>query len=277
MTRRVALVTGAGGSIGAEVSSALASAGFAIAVNDIDAGAAQRTVESLAARGDCAAAFVADVGDSAAVEGMVERIERELGAIAVLVNNAGHPGRFSLIVDTSDEQWNRTMQVHLSGAFHLVRACAKRMARRRFGRIVNIASLAGTRGTVGSAAYGVAKAGLINLARSAAKELGPLGITVNAIAPGMVATAQNSLLHARGSRFIESALEGTPSRRMAEPGGIAALVAFLASDAAADVNGAAITVDGGASLTMTTDLYMREELVPRSACLREEDGDASAG
>ncbi|UCE30515.1 MAG: SDR family oxidoreductase [Burkholderiales bacterium] len=276
MTTGVALVTGAGGSIGACVAAALADAGFAVAVNDLDANAAERTVAALSSKGCRTAAFVADVGDSAAVRDMVGRIEQELGPVAVLVNNAGKPGKFTLLVDMSDELWSDTLRVHLFGAFHLIRDCGRRMLRRGSGRIVNVASLAGTHGTVGSAEYAAAKAGLINLTRTAAKELGPFGITVNAIAPGMVATPVNRELQTRGSGFIDAALQGMPGGRLVAPSEIAALVVFLASEAAANVNGATIPVDGGGSVCLSTDVQMSRYLTARSAYLREI-GHASAG
>lgn len=276
MSQRVALVTGAGGSIGAHAAAALAGAGFAVAVNDIDAVAAERTVHAIAAAGGTARAYAADVRDSAAIAAMVQAIEEQQGELGVLVNNAGNPGRFSLLVDMSDDVWATTLQVHLSGAFFLIRACARRMLPRRWGRIVNIASLAGLQGTVGSGEYGAAKAGLINLTRTAAKELGPHGITVNAIAPGMVATPINLALQAKGSAFISSALQGIPGARLIEPAEIAALVAYLASEAAASINGSTIPIDGGAAVTLTTDPYMRGQLASRSAFLKgvrdESDG-----
>ena len=276
MTQRVALVTGAGGSIGAHVAATLSDAGYAVAVNDIDAAAAERTVQAIGAVGGSARAWAADVRDSAAVDAMVQAIESEQGELGVLVNNAGNPGRFSLLVDMSDEVWQATLQVHLSAAFFLIRACARHMLARRWGRIVNIASLAGIQGTVGSGEYGAAKAGLINLTRTAAKELGPHGITVNAIAPGMVATPVNLGLQAKGSAFIDSALQGMPGARLIEPAEIGALVAYLASDAAASITGSTIPIDGGASVTLTTDRFMRGHLASRSAFLKgvrhESDG-----
>lgn len=268
MRPRVALVTGAGGSIGSSVAAALARAGFAVAVNDIDAPAAERTAQAILAAGGSASAYPADVGNSTAVDAMVQAIEDALGPLGVLVNNAGNPGRFSLLVDMSDELWASTLQVHLSGAFFLVRACARRMLPRAWGRIINIASLAGMQGTIGSAEYGAAKAGLINLTKTAAKELGPYGITVNAIAPGMVATPVNLGLQARGSGFIDAALQGMPVQRLIEPGEIGALAAYLASDGAAGISGSTIPVDGGAGVSLTADHYMRASLGARSAFLK---------
>ena len=270
MTQRVALITGAGGSIGSSAAAALVAAGFSIAVNDIDPAAAERTVQTIRSAGGLARAYVVDVGGSStAVDDMVQAIETEQGPLGVLVNNAGNPGRFSLLVDMSDQVWATTLQVHLSGAFFLIRASARRMLRRRWGRIINIASLAGVQGTIGSGEYGAAKAGLINLTKTAAKELGSYGITVNAIAPGMVATPVNRDLQAKGSGFITSAVQGMPSARLIEPAEIGALVAYLAGDAAAGINGSLIPIDGGASVSLTTDHYMRGSLSARSTFLKE--------
>lgn len=274
MMREVALVTGAGGSIGGHLCRKLAEAGHAIAVNDIDRQAAERRVEDLRAEGHVAAAYPVDICDAAAVDGMVAGIESDLGPLAVLINNAGVPGPFALLVDLDDESWRRTMSVHLDGSFFLIRAAARRMIGRRRGRIVSIASVAGCKGAVGSAEYGAAKAGLMNLTMTAAKELGPFGITANAVAPGMVATGINRDLMDKGSRFIGSALEGTPGGELVEPERIAQVVAFLCSDAAAHVNGVTVPIDGGATLQMTTDAYMRASLRKRSPFLTEA-GDAS--
>lgn len=269
MTQRVALVTGAGGSIGSQVALALAEAGFALAINDVDAAAAERSAQSVRQSGGKAQVYVADVGDSAAVDTMVQAIDAQQGPLAVLVNNAGNPGKFSLLVDMSDETWANTLRVHLSGAFFLIRASARRMVKHGWGRIINIASLAGVRGTIGSGEYGAAKAGLINLTKTAAKELGPHGITVNALTPGMVATAVNLGLKAKGSAFIDSAVQGMPVARMIEPSEIAQLVAYLCADAAASINGSTIPIDGGAAVSLTTDDYMRQSLTARSPFFKE--------
>lgn len=276
MNGSIALVTGAGGSIGSHVCDTLARAGFAIAVNDIDPEAAARTVAALEAGGYGARAFVSDISDRAAVDAMVAEIERDFGPLGALVNNAGVPGRFSLLVDIDDEVWERTLRVHLTGSFYLIRAAARRMIGRKSGRIVNIASVAGMRGTVGSGEYGAAKAGLINLTMTAAKELAPHGITVNAVAPGMVGTKINRELAESGSRFISTALDGTPDGELVDPADIAALVSFLCSPAAQRINGVAHPIDGGSNLEMATDGYMRRSLAKRSSFLNGTDDDPSA-
>ncbi len=138
MTLRVALVTGGGGCIGSQVAATLAGAGFVVPVNGIDGAAAMRTVQAAQKSGGTARAHKADVCGSASVESMVDTIRQWWVPVGVPVNNAGNPSRFSLLVDMSDEVWATTLQVHLSGAFYLVRAYAKRMLTRRWGCIVNM-------------------------------------------------------------------------------------------------------------------------------------------
>lgn len=276
MSKEVALVTGAGGSIGGHICEALAEAGYAIAVNDIDAEGAARRVSALKAAGFEARAYQRDISDRSTVDAMVEEIEHGFGPIGALINNAGVPGPFSLLVDLDDEVWERTLRVHLTGSFYLMRAVARRMIGRRHGRIVSMASVAGLRGTVGSGEYGAAKAGMINLTMTAAKELAPYGITANAVAPGMVGTAVNRDLSEKGSRFISTALDGTPDGALVDPEDIAALVAFLCSESARRITGVTHAIDGGSTLEMGTDSYMRNALTKRSAFLNGEVDDASA-
>ncbi|MCZ4291662.1 SDR family NAD(P)-dependent oxidoreductase [Hoeflea alexandrii] len=276
MTQQVALVTGAGGSIGTEISKALAGAGFAIAVNDIKAEPADACVAMLTAAGHRARSFLADISDAAAVNAMVADIEAEFGPLGALVNNAGVPGPFSLLVDLDDDVWARTLNVHLTGSFYLVRAVARRMIPRNVGRIVSIASVAGLRGTVGSGEYGAAKAGMICLTMTAAKELAPFGITANAIAPGMVGTEINRSLADQGSRFIQTALDATPDGSLVPPADIAGLVAYLCSPAAARINGVTMPIDGASTLEMGTDSYMRRSLGKRSPFLKGLADDPSA-
>ena len=137
-----------------------------------------------------------------------------------------------------------------------------------FGRIINIASIAGLLGTVGSGEYAAAKAGIIALTKTAAKELGPVGITVNAIAPGMVATPTNLKLEKKGSPFIKIAVSGTPTGRMSRPDEVAELALFLSSPAAANINGEVIRIDGGAAINIEMDGFLRELLFKRSPTIK---------
>ncbi|MFT3820731.1 MAG: SDR family oxidoreductase [Rubrivivax sp.] len=268
----VALVTGAGGSIGAEVAVKLAAAGHTIAVNDIEGTAAAATVDRIRRSGGQASPFIADVGDPDEVDRLLEKIESSLGSVGILVNNAGVPGRFSLIVDMSNAGWATTRRVHMDGPFYLTRGTARQMIPRRFGRIVSIASIAALEGTVGSAEYAAAKAGLVALTKTAAKELGSFGITANVVLPGMVATPINQALQDKNSAFISAAVAGTPTGRMVNPVDVASAVAYLVSDAGAGCNGASLVLDGGTSTMGPMDPFMHGFLAERSPFLSESNG-----
>ena len=175
---------------------------------------------------------------------MFEQAKREMGAVNVIVNNAGVPGAFALVGDMSDETWIKTISVHLYGAFYCMREAARLMSADGFGRIINIASIAGLLGAVGSCEYAAAKAGMIALTKTAAKELGSLGISAIAIAPGIVATPINLALEKKGSPFIEAAIAKTPTGRMTDPEEVAELALFLSSPIAANINGEVIRIMG---------------------------------
>lgn len=255
-TKRVALVTGGGGALGGAICRRLASAGCVVAVCDADGDAAMRVARQI---GRAARPWTVDVANPAGIARLFSAVTRALGAPAILVNCAGRPGRFAPLAELSDADWHAARSVHLDGAFYCLRAAAPPMVAVRFGRIINIASLAGLQGTVGSGAYAAAKAGMIGLTRTAAKELGPFGITVNAIAPGLVASPVNRALHERSSGFVVATLQQTPTRAMSSPDDIAELAGFLASDAARNLTGQVLAHDGGAGITMATDEYMREQ------------------
>ncbi len=179
-----------------------------------------------------------DIGDSTSVLAAVETLPDDLG---LLVNNAGIT-RDRSIAKMSDEEWQSVIDINLNGAFYLIRALAPRMRERRFGRIVNITSINGMRGKFGQANYTSAKAGLIGLTKTAARELGSRGITVNAVAPGMVLTEMAKKL---SEEYLEKALQETVLKMLAEPDDIANAVLFLLSDAARMITGEVIKVDSG--------------------------------
>jgi 3-oxoacyl-[acyl-carrier protein] reductase len=256
MDARVIVVTGAASGIGRVIALAAADAGMFVLVTDIAEKEGNEGVSAIQDKGGKARFVRTDVSDLAQVKELFATVKRELGRVDVLVNNAGVPGRFAPIVDMSDETWHRTISVHLNGTFYCLREAARLMRADGGGRIINIASIAGLVGTVGSAEYGAAKAGIINLTKTAAKELGRYNITVNAIAPGMVATPINAKLQRKGSAFITTAVEGTPTGRMTDPEEIAALILFLCSAGARNINGQVICIDGGAATTIGMDSYM---------------------
>jgi 3-oxoacyl-[acyl-carrier protein] reductase len=267
-TNSVAMVTGAGSGIGKAVAMTLARAGYALVLNDVVQKAGEQTLQEIEGTGGKALFLQADVSDVGQVRRMFEEAKRHFDRIDVLVNNAGVPGAFSLLVDMPDETWLKTITVHLNGTFYCLREAARLMLASGFGRIVNIASIAGIMGTPGSGEYGAAKAGIINLTKTAAKELGPYNITVNAIAPGMVGTPTNLKLQEKGSPFIQTAIEGTPTGRMTTPEEIADLIVFLSSSAAGNINGQVICVDGGAEMSISMDRFMIDFLAKKSATLK---------
>lgn len=264
-TTHVAMVTGGGSGIGRAVANRLARAGCALVVNDVVPKAGEQVLQEIEGAGGKALFIPADVSEVTQVRRMFEEARRHFGRIDVLVNNAGVPGAFSLLVDMPDETWHKTITVHLNGTFYCLREAARLMLASGFGRIINIASIAGIMGTPGSGEYGAAKAGIINLTKTAAKELGPYNITVNAIAPGMVGTPTNLKLQEKGSPFIQTAIEGTPTGRMTTPEEIADLIVFLSSSGAGNINGQVICVDGGAEMSISMDRFMLDFLAKKSA------------
>ncbi len=247
MPERVAVVTGAARGIGAAVAVKLAADGFAVAVLDLEEAACKETVERITAAGGRAMAVGADVADAAAVQTAVERVAAELGPPAVLVNNAGVI-RDNLLFKMTDDDWEIVMAVHLRGAFLMSRACQKYMTEQKWGRIVNLSSTSAL-GNRGQANYSAAKAGLQGLAKTLAIELGPFGVTANAVAPGFIATDMTAATAARMGldfeTFKEAAAAQIPVRRVGQPEDIAHTVAFLASEAAGFVSGQVIYVAGG--------------------------------
>lgn len=266
---KVTIVTGSGSGIGRAIALAFAKAGNPVVVNDIVQEAGEQVLSEIKKEGGKGLLILADVSDSTQVKMLFEETRKKFGRVDVLVNNAGVPGAFSLIVDMPDEIWHKTISVHLNGTFYCMREAARLMMVASFGRIINIASIAGLLGTSGSAEYGAAKAGIINLTKTAAKELGPYNITVNAIAPGMVGTPTNLKLREKRSPFIEKAIQGTPSGRMTKPEEIAELILFLSSSAANNINGQVIRVDGGAAIDISMDSFMRDFLSRKSPTVKE--------
>ncbi len=266
--QKAIIVTGSGSGIGRAVALAAARAGMNVVVTDIDEESGERVAAEIREGGVKAVFIRSDVADVNQVKVLFAKASEEYGHIDALVNNAGVPGAFSLIVDMPDETRHRTLSVHLNGTFYCLREAAKRMIAARSGSIVNIASIAGLLGTCGSCEYGVAKAGIINLTKTASKELAPFNVTVNAIAPGMVGTSINRKLEQKGSPFIKSSTDGTPTGRMTEPDDIAALVLFLISSTACNITGQVIAIDGGAAHTIGVDTFMMEFLGKKSPTLQ---------
>jgi 3-oxoacyl-[acyl-carrier protein] reductase len=239
---RVALVTGAFGGIGGAIARALAAGGADVALLDArttsDGAAAAAAIES---RGRRALALSVDVTDETAVDEAFRVVRRTLGEPGIVVNNAGITDD-ALIWKMTAAAWRRVIDVNLTGAFLVLRAAVPAMRAAGWGRVVQIASINGERGKAGQANYGASKAGLIALTKTAARELGPRGITVNAIAPGLIDTPMSAKLpeEIRRRAIDESALG-----RAGRPEHVAAVAAFLCSDAAEHITGQVIRVDGG--------------------------------
>jgi acetoacetyl-CoA reductase/3-oxoacyl-[acyl-carrier protein] reductase len=226
----VAIVTGSASGIGLAITSALAEAGARVHGFDVSA------------RNESAGvAHEVDVRDAKAVEDEVAAVVRSEGRIDLLVNNAGLT-RDHALWRLSDEDWGEVLDVNLTGAFHVLRSVARRMREKKRGRIVQIASINGLRGRFGQAGYSASKAGLIGLTRTAARELGPSGITVNAVAPGMVETPMTAGL---ADEVRARSLAETATGRLGRPGDVASAVLYLLSEEAAHVTGQVLVVDGG--------------------------------
>jgi 3-oxoacyl-[acyl-carrier protein] reductase len=243
----VAIVTGAARGIGAAVAVRLAADGMAVAVVDLDEAACAGTVEKITDAGGSALAIGADVSDSAAVTAAVARVADSLGAPTVLVNNAGVL-RDNLLFKMSDDDWDTVISVHLKGSFLMSRAVQEHMVAAKYGRIVCLSSTSAL-GNRGQANYAAAKAGLQGLTKTLAIELGPFGVTANAIAPGFIATDMTAATAARLKVSFEDLIkynsEQIPVRRVGTPEDIAHTASFLCSEGAGFVSGQVIYVAGG--------------------------------
>lgn len=239
---QVALVTGASRGIGRAAAKALARAGAAVAINyQRSREAAEVLAESLCEDGAEAVAVAADVTDAGQVKAMVEQVQGSLGPVTVLVNNAGIT-RDGLLVRLSDDDLDEVLSVNLRGAFLASRAVARGMMKAKGGSIINVSSVIGRRGNAGQSNYAAAKAGLIGMTKSLARELGPRGVRVNAVAPGYVETDMTAQLP---ENMKEEILKNTPLGRLATPEDVASAIVFLASPASSYITGAVIAIDGG--------------------------------
>ena len=240
----VALVTGASRGLGSATCLALARSGLTVAAGyRSDPAGAEDVVAKIRADGGTAVAVHMDVRDEASVDAGFTDVEGRLGQVRVLVNNAGF-SKDGLALRYGTETWDTTVETNLRGAFFCVRRALAAMLKARWGRIVNVASVAALRGNTGQTAYSASKAGLVGLTKSLAREVGSRGITVNAVCPGFVDTAMTS--HA-GEDLRQKYVEMTPAGRFGSPEEIAAVIVFLAGAEASYVNGAVIAVDGGLS------------------------------
>jgi 3-oxoacyl-[acyl-carrier protein] reductase len=242
LTNKIALVTGASRGIGRAIALDLAARGATVVVNyNASAAAAEEVVAAITAAGGKASAIQADVSKYEAAQALVKYAVDTYGRLDILVNNAGTT-RDTLLMTMKEDDWDHIMATDLKSVFNCCKAASRGMIRQRAGRIVNITSVVGLAGGAGQTNYAAAKAGVIGFTKSMAKEVGSRGITVNCVAPGFIPTALTSVLTPEQK---EMAVKATPLGRFGTPEDVAYAVSFLASDLAAYITGAVLSVDGG--------------------------------
>jgi len=242
---RVALVTGGSGGIGSAVCRELAEQGFALLIHYIgDPSPADQLVTELRAAGTVADTYMADVSQEAQVEAMFAEIMSDKGRIDVVVNNAGIT-RDGLVLRMKLEDWQKVLDVNLTGAFLVSRSAAKVMLKQRSGKIINVSSVVGIGGNAGQANYAASKAGLIGFTKSLAKELAARGVTCNAVAPGFIETAMTAVLP---EEVRQTFLSRIPLGRPGLPEDVAKAIGFLASPKADYITGQVLRIDGGMSI-----------------------------
>jgi 3-oxoacyl-[acyl-carrier protein] reductase len=238
---KVVLITGGANGIGRETALLFAKNGARVMLADVDEKKGLCTLEDLRQGGADAEFVKGDVSDQQEAEKLVEMTRQRFGRIDVLINNAGIT-RDSFLVHMSPEQWDQVVRINLSGVFYCTQAAAKVMIAQESGVILNAASVVGLYGNIGQTNYSATKAGVIGMTKTWAKELGPKGIRVNAVAPGFIITGMTGQVP---EKILARMKEKTPLRRLGQPSDVANAYLFLASDEASFINGAVLSVDGG--------------------------------
>ena len=241
LTNKVAIITGASQGIGKGMAETFSKAGAHVACVSRNKDNLKSVADSLIENGGAASFYSCDVSSLDAFQNTIKEIVENHGSVDILVNNAG-VCKDKLIMRMSEDDWNKVININLNGAFNGIKAVSQIMIKQRAGRIINISSIVGLIGNPGQANYAASKAGLIGLSKSAAKELAPRGITVNAIAPGYIATDMTDQITDQAK---ESLITKIPLGRIGSPSDIAASALFLASDEAGYITGQTLTVDGG--------------------------------
>jgi 3-oxoacyl-[acyl-carrier protein] reductase len=240
LSGRVALVTGSTRGIGHAIATSMASSGATVAVVGRDKARAEAVAAQMGGV-DKARGFACDVADVPSVTALIEEVEKSFGSVDVLVNNAGLT-RDNLLMRLKDDDWDAVLNANLRGAFASIRAASRGMMKRRWGRIINIASVVGIVGNKGQANYAASKAGLIGLTKSVAKELATRNILANVVAPGFIDTDMTSAMTPEARATLSQQI---PLARLGTPQDIAGMVAFLASEHAAYITGQVFVIDGG--------------------------------
>ena len=239
---KVALVTGGATGIGAATVAALAEDKITVALQySSSANEAKQIAEELNSKGLKVEIFQADLSQKDSVDNLVASVKAKLGDIDILINNAGLMSDAS-IIEMSDELWDQALNINLTAAFKLIRACAPSMVSKKWGRIINVSSQVALTGSVNHAHYATAKAGLLGLTYSAAKEYGASGVTVNAVLPGRIET---NMISQRSKGRLDEWLAQTPLNRLGSPDEVSGVINFLVSEKASYMTGAAINVNGG--------------------------------
>jgi 3-oxoacyl-[acyl-carrier protein] reductase len=238
---QVALVTGGARGIGKAISEHLHEAGAQVAVCDVNLEGSQALATELSKKGAQARGYLCDVSNAQGADACIEQVVKDFGRLDVLINNAGIT-RDGLVLRMTDDQWQKVIQINLTGTFNMTRAAAKVMLKARRGAIVNIASVVGVIGNAGQANYSASKAGVIGLTMTTAREFASRGVRVNAVAPGFIATDMTAVLTDDQKAKL---IQNVPLGRLGTPEDVAKAVRFLASDEAAYVTGQVVNICGG--------------------------------
>jgi len=249
MKHKTAIITGGGGGIGLAILRRFIKDGYSVALFDKNEEALSHVLDDYSRIGASLRCFHIDIRDREAAEKALKETEESLGFPAILVNNAGIGGPFKELPDLTPEEWEEVLDVKIKGPFNFLRILLPGMARKKFGRVINIASLYGIRGGALSSAYIAANHALVGLTRSVAAEWGPRGITSNAVCPGYIDTAMGVEKGPR-SDYANRVQERTPVRRLGSPEEIADMVSFLAREKSGYINGGTFSVDGGLAVDM---------------------------